>query len=484
MSSRLFSAAAPLALLLSTFAPVEAPARTGAVTPEQMRRHIEVLASDEYEGRKPGTPGETKTLAYIVREFARLGLEPAGVDGTWYQPVPLQRPAVVAHDVKFTRSGWAMPFDTGQIVLIGKDASERLVDAPVWFVGRGDPAQLRGANLSGAVVLTLPNPEGGEATAKALRAAGAAAVITVLGEDAPWDTVSAAARRGRDQLQQSNRPEIRGATSMAAARALIGQEQIAAASASSFRPVQLPVRATLDVTMELNAYTSNNVVGRLKGSGKTGESVVYLGHWDHLGICRPEGEADRICNGAVDNASGIAMLIEIARNLSRGKRPERDVLFMATTAEEMGLLGAEYFGANPTVPLNSIVAAMNIDTVAIHRAGEPVAIIGKGTEPLDRLIEQTARELGRKMDTDAEADDFVRRQDGWVLTRAGVPTVMVGGSFSNMQQLGAFLSGPYHKHDDDLARELILDGAAEDADLLIALGRKLADPRIYQRPAR
>jgi Zn-dependent M28 family amino/carboxypeptidase len=157
---------------------------------------------------------------------------------------------------------------------------------------------------------------------------------------------------------------------------------------------------------------------------------------------------------------------------------------MATTAEEMALLGAEYFGANPTVPLNSIVAAMNIDTVAIHRAGEPVAIIGKGTEPLDRLINQTARELGRKMDTDAEADDFVRRQDGWVLTRAGVPTVMVGGSFSNMQQLGAFLSGPYHKHDDDLARELILDGAAEDADLLIALGRKLADPRIYQRPAR
>jgi Zn-dependent M28 family amino/carboxypeptidase len=277
---------------------------------------------------------------------------------------------------------------------------------------------------------------------------------------------------------------------MAAASSLLSEGGVdlpdlaAAAAAPSFRPMPLELRASLAVSTQVRKYVSHNVIGRLRGTGNTRESVLYLGHWDHLGICRPEASDDKICNGAVDNASGIAMLIEIAANIARGKRPERDLLFMGTTAEEMGLLGAEYFGANPTVPLNSLVAAINIDTVAIHRKGEPVAVIGRGTAPLDALIAETAQQLGRKIDEDKEADDFVSRQDGWVLTRAGVPTVMVGGSFANMKQLGAFLSGPYHKHNDDLGRELILDGAAEDTDLLIALGRKLADPKRYQPPRR
>jgi Zn-dependent M28 family amino/carboxypeptidase len=247
-----------------------------------------------------------------------------------------------------------------------------------------------------------------------------------------------------------------------------------------FKPAPLRLRARIDVSTDVRKYESYNVIGRLKGKAGAGESVLYLGHWDHLGICRPEGAEDRICNGAVDNASGIAMLLEIADNVASGKRPERDLLFMATTAEEMGLLGAEHFGANPPVPLKSLVAAINIDTVALHPKGEKVAVIGRGNPVLDRIISETVTELGRTLDTDGEADSFVSRQDGWVLTRAGVPTVMVGGSFSNMKQLQSFLSGPYHKPDDDLDRTMLLEGAAEDTDLLIALGRKLADPKIYQ----
>jgi Zn-dependent M28 family amino/carboxypeptidase len=177
-------------------------------------------------------------------------------------------------------------------------------------------------------------------------------------------------------------------------------------------------------------------------------------------------------------------MIEIARALSRGVRPERDLLFMGTTAEESGLLGAEWFGAQPTVPLKSLVAAINIDTVAIAPAGEPVAIVGRGTTPLDPVVDATARELGRTVDADEEANAFIQRQDGYVLTRAGVPTVMVGGSFSNMGKLGAFLSGPYHKPEDDLSRPIELGGAVEDTNLLIALGRKLADPKLYPTPAR
>jgi Zn-dependent M28 family amino/carboxypeptidase len=341
-------------------------------------------------------------------------------------------------------------------------------------------------DLRGAIVLLLPGERSSQQPASlkaAVEAAGAAAIIQVLPESASWESVRDAVGQGRDQLQSEQGPAITGWMPLAAARSLIDEAGLAAAGTAT-APVRTAVTGTLEVSTQVNAYISHNVIGRLRGSGKGGESVIYLGHWDHLGICAPEDAADRICNGAVDNASGIAVLIEVARNLARGKRPERDILFLGTTAEEVGLLGAEYFASKPTVPARSIVAAINVDTVAIHRRGEPVAIIGRGVAALDGLIARTAAELGRKMDTDTEADAFVQRQDGWAFTRAGIPSVMVGGSFSDMKQLGAFLSGPYHKVGDDLNRELILDGAAEDADLLIALGRKLANPKLYQPPRR
>jgi Zn-dependent M28 family amino/carboxypeptidase len=270
----------------------------------------------------------------------------------------------------------------------------------------------------------------------------------------------------------------------AAALRLAGQERLAAAAQPGFRAVRLPVRATLDVSTQVRAYQSNNVIARLRGRGRSGEAVMILGHWDHLGICGAAGQADRICNGAVDNASGMAMIIETARALAKGPRPQRDILFMGTTAEEVGLLGAEYYGANPTVPPGKLVAAINIDTVAIAPAGLPVAIVGRGTTPLDPIIDQTARELGRAVDSDLEANAFIQRQDGYALTRAGVPTVMVGGSFSDLGKLGTFLSGPYHKPEDDLSRPIELGGAAEDTALTIALVRKLADPKVYSAAAR
>jgi Zn-dependent M28 family amino/carboxypeptidase len=152
---------------------------------------------------------------------------------------------------------------------------------------------------------------------------------------------------------------------------------------------------------------------------------------------------------------------------------------MGTTAEESGLLGAKHYAAQKPA---RVVAAINIDTVAIAPRGEPVAIVGRGTTPLDPLVDATARELGRKVDSDLEANAFIQRQDGWELTKAGIPTVMIGGSFADMGKLGAFLAGPYHKPDDDLSRPIELGGAAEDTELTIALVRKLADPAQY-RPA-
>jgi hypothetical protein len=495
MITKLMLAAAPLLFAAPTALQAQKaspPAARGpAVTPEQMMRHIKILASDDYEGRKPGTAGENKTVHYIASQLAALGLEPAGVGG-WYQPVELFERKSLGHKISWTRDGKPLSLRPSDFALIGREAVESLEKAPAYFVGFGlvmpelGIDQLAGADLRGAVVfMWVHSPKGVsnvlryDERANMLAERGAAAVIGVLPPQVPWQ--GPIAEYGSTSLKMS---QIGGNAPASVLSALMGTAPDPEIDPKAFKAVRIEAQATLEVSTAVRPYKSHNVVGRLRGRGKTGEHVLYLGHWDHLGICRPEGAADRICNGAVDNASGIAMMIEIARHISRGERPERDLLFLATTAEEMGLLGAEYFGANPVVPAESIVAAINIDTVAIAGKGEPVAIVGRGTTGLDPLVDETARELGRPIKADSEANAFVQRQDGWKLTRAGIPTAMVGGSFANMKTLQAFLSGPYHKPEDDLDLPIQLEGAAEDTDLLILLGRKLADPKRYQRPRR
>jgi hypothetical protein len=491
MAVRFFVA---LFLLLLAF-----PAAAQSISPEALRRHIDVLASDAFEGREPGTEGEKKTIAYVARQMQSLGLEPAGPKGSWYQPleVAVRRPGDP------TTSLWQgrrkrrdrVEIDSDGLVLIGRSAHETLAGAPVIFAGHGAVIpdkgidQLAGADLKGAVVLILydaPETTGFPtyaARVDAIAARGAAAVIGIVGRELPWPVVQRLYEAGQKRLAIEAPAPIAGAMSQAAAETLLHAAHrdlavLLAAPGPSFTPVPLRLRATLDVVTSIETIASNNVVGRLRGAGETGESLLYLAHWDHLGLCEPEG-ADRICNGAVDNASGVAALLEIARALARAPRPKRDILFLATTAEEMGLLGAEYFAARPAVPLASLVAAINLDTVAIGPKGEKVAVMGRGIAPLDALIDATVAEAGRTLDEDDEAAAFVERQDGWALARAGVPAIMVGGSFSDMKILGAFLAGAYHSPADNPGPGVVLDGAAEDADLMVALGRKLADPGTY-----
>jgi Zn-dependent M28 family amino/carboxypeptidase len=324
----------------------------------------------------------------------------------------------------------------------------------------------------------------------AVSQAGAAAVIAIVGDDVPWETVAAVLRDGVTGAEAAPMPTLYGVMPMAAAQRLVtaaGGDMARLLDdqpGSSFRAVTLDARARMSVTTEVRRLDTSNVIGRLRGSRATGESLLLLAHWDHLGQCRPAGEEDRICNGAVDNASGVASLIEIAGRLARQPRQARDILFMATAAEEMGLLGASYFAEHPLVPLASIVAAINMDTVAIHPAGGPVAVMGRGTPALDRLVDATIVDMGRRIDPDDEAAAFIQRQDGWALARHGVPAIMVGGSFSNMALLNAFLGGRYHRPDDAADGQLVLDGAAEDANLIVALAGRLADPATYQRQQR
>ena len=496
MFSRLIRGLAPLSLLFATAAAAQADA---PVTSADLRRHIDMLASDAFEGRAPGTAGERRTIDYIAEQWRARGLEPAGTDGGWFQRVPLVERAPQSHETRWTAGERTLAFDSGDLVLVGRDESASVADAPVVFAGHGARMpdrgvdQIAGTDVRGAVVLILvqgPDIPGFPSLAQralAMSEAGAAAVLTIV-DDGIWPQARAFSARPVTRLEGTPVPPLTGIVSLAAVQRLIAEaggdfERILDAQpGSSFRAVTLPLRVSIEATTQMRRFTSNNVVGRIRGSGQTGESVLFLGHWDHFGLCRPQGEADRICNGAVDNASGIAALIEIAGRLARGPRPVRDILLLATTAEEIGLRGAEYFAANPAVSLSSIVAAVNLDTIAIHPAGEPVAVIGRGDAALDAAVDATIAAMGRRLDSDDEAAEFVTRQDGWALARAGVPAVMVGGSFSNMALLNAFLSGSYHKPDDEPGPGLMLDGAAEDSTLQVALGRRLADPAAYSRP--
>jgi Zn-dependent M28 family amino/carboxypeptidase len=497
MFLRLIRGLAPLALILATSA--AAQRADPPVMPAEMMRHIERLASDAFQGRAPGTEGERLTTAYIVEQLQARGVEPAGENGGWFQPVGLVERAPDRASTQWTANGRPIPLAENEIVLISRDATARIDNAPVIFAGHGARLpdrgvdQLAGTDVRGAVVFILaqgPGVPGFPSLARRaidVSEAGAAAVIVLVGSDAAWEIARAGSSNPVTRSASFAVPAITGFMPTAAAQRMIDaaggnfERLLNEQPGSSFRAVTLPLRASLDVTSHVRRYTSNNVVGRIRGSGRTNESLLLLAHWDHLGVCRPEGEADRICNGAVDNASGIASLIEISGRLARRARPPRDVLVLATTAEENGLVGAGWFAQHPVVPLDSIVAAINMDTVAIHPAGEPVAVIGRGNAALDPVIDAAVAAMGRRLDTDDEAGPFIQRQDGWMLTQAGVPAIMIGGSFSNMALLNAFFESSYHRPNDQLGGTIVLDGAAEDATLTVALARRLADPSVYRR---
>lgn len=220
------------------------------------------------------------------------------------------------------------------------------------------------------------------------------------------------------------------------------------------------------------ATSSRNVVGVIRGRKSDGKAVVVMAHWDHLGICRETG-ADRICNGAVDNASGVAAVLALAARVAR-MRLDRDVWFVLTGAEEWGLLGAEAFAQSSPVALSAIVAAFNLDTIAVAPAGMPVALVAAPRNGLEPLVRESAAALGRVFDGDGEVDGFLMRQDGWALARRGVPAVMAGGSFSDVKRLQAFLAGAYHSADDELTAATDLSGAADDANLHVELVRRAA----------
>jgi len=472
-----------LALLAGCVAPRQAPttSRDTAALHAALTRHIEVLAGDDFGGRRPGTEGEAKTLRYLAREWQAAGL----VSGTndpanpWFAPVELTSSTPERSSLRFFRAGRAVSLPDGSAVVFSAGSRGLVERAPVVLVGHDAP-RLDGPELAGRVALMMWDRPGQSERREALLRGGAAAVIAIVADQAELDVLGAARRHGTYRLAGSDGANtIDGFITRAAAEALVGSDAfgraLRVANETAAAPARLDLTATIEATSASGSVRTFNLVAKLPGRRPEAGVVLLLAHWDHFGTCGEPGDADTICNGAVDNASGLAVLTELARRLATGPRMERDVYFLATTAEEWGLLGAQAFGENPPVPLDTIVAAFNLDTVAVAPAGTPVAIVGKGLTGLDPGILAVMRELGRKEGDEGLAEGYLRRQDGWALLQRDVPTVSVTSAFGSAAALERFTAERYHQPGDEAAG-VELGGAIEDLLLTQALVRHFADP--------
>jgi hypothetical protein len=463
--------------------------RPGVVALEAaMLKHIEVLASDDFGGRRPGTEGEAKTLRYLSREWQAAGLESGTNDpaNPWFAPVELALSIPDRSRAAFMRGRARVAIPDDQIAVFTSGRRGLVEGAPLVFVGEAGE-QIDRSQLAGRVALMLWDHVGQAEQREALFEKGAAAVVAVIASPDEFRRIVDGRRHGAYRLAgEEGGGLIDGFITASAAQTLLGAAKFdalrTAARASDFNPVPLDLAVTLEATSTPGAVRTHNLIGKLPGRHPEAGAVLVLAHWDHFGQCAEPPATDLICNGAVDNASGLALMTELARRLAAGPRMDRDVYFLASTGEEWGLLGAQAFAQNPPAPLDTIVAAFNLDMVAVAPRGTPVGVVGQGLTRLDSTIAEVVRANGRKLADPSLAREFLRRQDGWALLQRDVPAVEVSSTFGDTAALDRFLAAHYHQPSDEAAG-IELGGAAEDLLLHIALVRRFADAARYPSTA-
>ena len=526
MRNTFWFAAGALALVAAPIAAQTAPAfDTGSIT-----RHIQTLSSDAFEGRGPATPGETKTVAYLVREFQAAGLQPGGeiVNGQrqWTQRVPLLKSDLVGTPRISVRTATSpMPLAQAEQVSVrppvNGETAVRINGAPLVFAGYGVAApernwdDFKGQDVRGKILVVLvndPDFDGGEGDfgGKAMTYYGrwtykyeeaarrGAAGVMIVHETAPasygWDTVkNSFGATNFDIVRQNPAAEhtafeswIQRDTAVQLFRAagLDFEAAKQAAKQRDFRPIDL--KASLDASLDAKTevITSYNVVGLLQGTERPDETVIYTAHHDHLGIGLPDANGDRIYNGAVDNATGIAHLIEQGRAFARRPRPERSVVFLAVGAEEKGLLGSEYYVANPLYPLAKTAGVLNTDSMGVWGPARNFGIAGTAKLGLlDMLVAEAARQSRTfSGDPRPEAGSFYR-SDHFPFAKVGVPAIswragndLVNGGVERGNALAAdYTAKRYHQPDDEFDPRWDLSGLVQDAQLLHNVGYRLAN---------
>lgn len=457
----------------------------------RLRHHIEILASDDFDGREPGTEGEAKTLRYLGRQWFDIGLVSGTNDPSneWFAPVTLVAREPATSSAQFFRRGAKAAQVPEEVLVLTSGKRGMVRKAPLLFVGNLAAGALTRTQLAGRVVVLLDGDGEDLAEASGRRQSeflgmGAAAVLTVLdGARSFEEVVARRSRSGYALAQDSTGGDLEAFVSRDAMAALLRglpdtlPSLEAQAAQDDFEPVTLGLTASLEATTRSTTIHTHNLIGKLPGLHPEAGAVLFVAHWDHFGTCGEAPAEDTICNGAIDNASGVAALTEVARQLAKGPPPDRDIYFLSTTAEELGLLGAQAFAEEPPVPLEQIVAAFNIDSDAIAPRGTPFAIVGKGMTGLDDDIAKVARKQKfRLLDSD-DANEFVRRQDGWALLQHDIPAVMVTTAYGNIARMRAFYDSDYHRPSDDLAHLPDLGGEVDDVHMLVALGHWFGDTR-------
>lgn len=503
-------------------AALSAPAIAGA----DLARHIRTLASDEFEGRAPATPGGEKTRAYIAGELERLGFEPVG--DSYFQPVPLVEstldPARSWLRVRTPEGEKELAYRKDAVFWTKRVAENVDLDASeMVFVGYGVVApeyewnDYEGLDVAGKTVVMLVNDPGfatedpalfngramtyyGRWTYKYEEAArqGAAAALVIHEDDAAgygWGVVEGSWSGPQLDLARADdgagRVAVEGWLSNAAARDLFAAAGLdfdalkEAAKTRGFKARPLTgLTASANLANAIRRSESANVVGVLPGAEAPDEYVLYMGHWDHIGV-NPDTEGeDKIYNGAVDNATGIAAILEIGEKFAtNSERPRRSILLAAVTAEESGLLGSAYLAENPPVPLKNIVGGINIDAVLPLPPTRDIIVIGHGASELEDILAERAQARDMYIRPDAEPEKgYFYRSDHISLAKKGVPMLyadagidlLEGGEEAGLALGAQYTAERYHKPADEFDESWTFDGMIRTVEVLYETGAALA----------
>ena len=503
-----------------------------AITPDGLLAHIKVLASDEFEGRAPGTKGEELSVKYISDEFKKIGLKPGNPDGTYTQEVPLaginSEPRMSftigdkTIDLKYlddfvassARLQPEIKVDKSDVVFVGygivapeygwddyKDADVRgktllmlIGDPPI--PDSKDPSKLDEKMFKGKAMTYY-----GRWTYKyeiATQKGAVAAIIVHETQPAayPWQVVRSSWGKENFELDNPNKNmdavSARSWITLDVAKKIVadcGQDFDAlkkTAIAKDFRPIALTAKANIQIKQQIREFKSHNVIGTLEGSDPKlrDEHVIYTAHWDHLGR-HPELQGDQIFNGAIDNASGVASVIQIAAAFMKvNPPPKRSVLFMATTAEEAGLLGAKFYAEHPLYPLEKMLADINIDGVNPWGKTHDLEDLTNGNSTLDDLLGRAAARQGRVMKPNSEPEKGgFYRVDSFEFAKAGVPVLHAARGIEiigkppeyGKQKRDEFVAKHYHQPSDEVDPGWDLSGAVQDVQLLFEVGYQVAN---------
>ena len=505
-------------------APVAAVAAP-TLSQSTMEEMVATLSSDKFEGRAPSTPGEDLTVAYLIEKFKAAGLQP-GNNGSWTQDVPtVEITATAASGLAITGGAQTQLYAYGKDFVAGSyRITDRtaITDAELVFVGYGINApelgwnDYAGVDMKGKIAVILVNDpdyatesEAGLFKGRRMTyygrwtykfeeaarqgAAGALIVHDTFPAAYGWKVVESSwtgaqyfvqtADNGMSQTIANGWVQRPVAEAILAAAGQNLTSLSAAAKLPGFKPVPLGLKGSLGFDNTIRRATSRNVIGILPGKKRPDEYVLYTAHWDHLGRCTPDATGDDICNGAVDNATGTALLAALAAANVKAGAADRSQVFLAVTLEESGLLGSEYYAQNPVYPLAQTVGGVNMDAIQPGRPARDVQVVGGDKSELTRYLQATMRTMKLVPGTEEDVErGYYYRSDHFSFAKRGVPMFNLGrgtdwvpGGPSAARAVGdVYTKDAYHAPSDEYDGKWDWSGLMQDGELFYRLGRSLA----------